>query len=240
MRNFDTTQPLGDSDPGRPSSFIRHLGGLVREPDGGISRLSTLSPSLMQDLLRFEQPGRPAEMLEVVAASLRHGRPLTVHLRCQVGLTELTILPLDRQVLCQIPMAQFLALQLTDLEVMLVEPTAGPAPATDAAPQPIAPLGPLTWELALRGARGDLLPEIPRRAAFRIPPGAELRTLDLTGTLGEAVKRLRRRTTNLRAISSWPGFDRERAMRLLNALYLQAALMISRSHPAATNDDWSD
>jgi hypothetical protein len=28
-------------------------------------------------------------------------------------------------------------------------------------------------------------------------------------------------------------------MRMLNGLYLQAALMVSRSHPAATNDDWS-
>ena len=50
--------------------------------------------------------------------------------------------------------------------------------------------------------------------------------------------RLRRATTNLREISEWPGFDRARAMRLLNALYLQAGLVISRTHPAATNEGW--
>ena len=39
---------------------------------------------------------------------------------------------------------------------------------------------------------------------------------------------------NLRDMAEWPGFDRPRAMRLLNALYLQAGLIVSRSHPAAT------
>ena len=28
-------------------------------------------------------------------------------------------------------------------------------------------------------------------------------------------------------------------MRLLNALYLQSGLIVSRTHPAATNDGWT-
>jgi hypothetical protein len=52
------------------------------------------------------------------------------------------------------------------------------------------------------------------------------------------VARLRVQTSNLREMATWPGFDRERAMRLLNALYLQAGLIVSRTHPAATNDGW--
>jgi hypothetical protein len=102
-----------------------------------------------------------------------------------------------------------------------------------------APLAPLLWELALRGARAELLPEIAGQAAYRISPGVNLRALDLSGSLAVAVSRLRRETTNLREIALWPGFDRERAMRLLNALYLQAGLMVSRTHPAATNEGWS-
>ncbi len=39
-------------------------------------------------------------------------------------------------------------------------------------------------------------------------------------------------------MARWPGFDRDRAMRLLNALYLQAGLIVSRTHPAATSDSW--
>jgi hypothetical protein len=52
------------------------------------------------------------------------------------------------------------------------------------------------------------------------------------------VVRLKRATTNLREIADWPGFDRARATRLLNALYLQSGLMVSRTHPAATNEGW--
>jgi hypothetical protein len=37
-------------------------------------------------------------------------------------------------------------------------------------------------------------------------------------------------------MAEWPGFDRPRAMRMLNGLYLQAGLMVSRTHPVATNE----
>ena len=46
-------------------------------------------------------------------------------------------------------------------------------------------------------------------------------------------------TCNLREICAMPGIDRHRAMRMLNALYLQAGLIVSRTHPAATNEGWS-
>ena len=39
-------------------------------------------------------------------------------------------------------------------------------------------------------------------------------------------------------MAQWPGFDRERAMRLLNALYLQAGLIVSRTHPEAAGESW--
>jgi hypothetical protein len=42
----------------------------------------------------------------------------------------------------------------------------------------------------------------------------------------------------LAAIATWPGFDRERASRLMNAIYLQAGLIVSRSHPDAVRDSW--
>ncbi len=99
------------------------------------------------------------------------------------------------------------------------------------------PLPVLSWEIALRGARSELLPEIAGRAAYRVSPGAALRQLALTGTLADAVARLKREATHIRDIARWPGFDDERARRLLNALYLQAALIVSRTHPAATGDD---
>jgi len=142
------------------------------------------------------------------------------------------------------PIAQFLALPLGDLSVLHVEPALLRPPgdrvrAMVGEPEHYSALGPVLWELALRGSRGELLPEIAGQAAYRISPGLNLRLLDLSGSMAEAVARLKKDTTNLREMALWPGFDRERAMRLLNGLYLQAGLMVSRTHPAATNDNWS-
>jgi hypothetical protein len=90
--------------------------------------------------------------------------------------------------------------------------------------------------LALRGSREALLPEIAGVAAYRVTPGVDLKSLDLAGSLGAAVARLRQQATPLREIAGWPGFDRGRASRLLNGLYLQSALMVTRTHPSAIGD----
>lgn len=243
---FEPTLPMETPELMRASAFRRYLDDTVRDTaPASASRLSSLSPSLMQDLLRFEQDGRQTEWLEVVAASIRHGKALTVHLNCLQRALPLTLFPVERMVHCLLPVEQLLRLPLTDIEVLHVEAAQRPPPPGpgDHSMPPeervhYSLLGPLSWELALRGARGELLPEIPPSAAYRIPPGVELKGLALEGSLAQAVQRLRRGATNLREMSGWPGFDRERAMRLLNALYLQAGLMVTRTHPAATNDGW--
>jgi hypothetical protein len=94
------------------------------------------------------------------------------------------------------------------------------------------------WEISLRGARDVLLPEIAGTAAYRMAPGVNLRGLEMPSVLAASIDRLRRRTCNLREMANWPGLDRERAMRLLNALYLQGGLIVSRTHPAAASDGW--
>lgn len=242
---FESTLPLGAPDLMRVSAFRRYLDEMVAEGDAGAStRLSSLSPSLMADLLRFEAGGRQPELLEVLAASVRHGRSLAIHLECEDRVLPLTVFPRERKAHCPVPMSQFLELRLPELVVMQVEPALLQPPAEHERSlisdfDLYVPLGPVTWELALRGARGELLPEISGLAAYRIPPGVNLQVLDLTGSMAAAVSRMQRQTTNLKEMSNWPGFDRERAMRLLNALYLQAGLMVTRTHPAATNDGWA-
>lgn len=244
---FESTLPLGAPDLMRVSAFQRYLDEMVRGHDGeaNSTRLSSLSPSLMQDLLRFDQgrPGAGLEVLEVLAACVRHARSLLIHLSDDGRVVPLTVFPIERYVHCPVPMDSFLDARLTDLQVMHVEPALLRPPGDREAAlvddlANYAPLGPLLWELALRGSRGELLPEISGLAAYRIAPGVDLKGLQLSGSLAAAVVRLKRATTNLREISEWPGFDRERAMRMLNGLYLQAGLMISRSHPAATNEGW--
>ena len=53
------------------------------------------------------------------------------------------------------------------------------------------------------------------------------------GALRSAVARLQQDAASLAEIAAWPGLSVARASRLLNALYLTGALMLSRSHPAA-------
>jgi hypothetical protein len=237
---FPSTQPP-DADPlMRLSEFQRYHQASERgeEVAAGITRLSALNPSLMQDLMRFERHQRPGDgldVLEVLAASLRHNRALLLHLQIDRHAFALTVRPQERMVWCLLSQAQLLDLRVPDLRVLRVQP-AQPAPAVDS-PQAgayhLSALGPLLWELALRGARESLLPEIDGVASYRVAPGADLKDLDLSGSLGAAVQRLRRETTPLRLIATWPGFDVDRATRMLNGLYLQAALMVSRTHPGA-------
>jgi hypothetical protein len=243
---FESTLPFDEPDLMRASAFRRQLHESARtgDADSMASRLSTLSPSLLLDLMRFEHEGEHGGVLEVLAACIRHARRLLVHLQAQDKVLPLTVFPVEHLLHCPMPMAQFMALPLDELIVLHVEPALLRPPgdrvqAMVAEPEQYSALGPALWELALRGPRAQLLPEIAGQAAYRISPGLNLRRLEISGTMADAVARLKRDTTNLREMAQWPGFDPERAMRLLNGLYLQGGLMVSRTHPAATNEGWS-
>ena len=241
---FQSTLPLGEPDLMRVSAFQRYLDDLVRvgSVDATSTRLSSLSPSLMQDLERFERDGKQSELLDVLAACLRHGYPLTVNLQWIDRVVPLTLFPAERLVHCPVSMPQFLESRLSELQVLQVEPAMLRAPghreqALVGEVHLYSPLAPLLWEMSLRGSRERLLPEIAGSAAYRVSPGVNLRGLEMPSILGAAVDRLRRRTCNLREVAEWPGLDRERATRLLNALYLQGGLIVSRMHPSASSPD---
>lgn len=242
---FEPTLPLGMPDLMRASAFQRYLDELGSDALDTVpmTARSSLTPSLAQDLMRFELGGRQTEVLEVVAASVRHAQALTLHLQVDERVLPLTLYPRDHRFHCPLPLADVLALRLSSLQVMHVEaspnrPSAHPSSAR--LQEHLHPLAPLTWELAMRGAREELLPEIAGHAAYRLAPGVDLRGLEISSVLLAAVNRLKTENVNLRRLADFPGFDRARASRLLNALYLQAGLIVSRSHPAATNDRWFD
>jgi len=231
--NFGPTRPQFDTVLPRVSDFQRRQrqAGLAA-PDGAHSTLqATLEPALLQDLQRFEggadKATRP-EVLEVVAAAVRHGRALRLLLEHDGLVLPLTVMPLERLVHAPLPLAQWGLLRWSGLKVLQVEAADSEAPVAH-----LAPLGVVLWALALHGTRADLLPEIAGPVAYRIAPSTDFSGLNLAGTLASAVNRLRRQTTPLSEISAWPGLDRERATRLLNGLYLQSGLIITRSHPAA-------
>jgi hypothetical protein len=242
---FDSTIPLGEPELLKATAYRRYLDELVSSPPvgGPSSRLSQLSPSLQADLGRFEHAGNDSEAVQVVAACIRHSSRVTVYLQCADRVVPLTVFPQQRLVHCPIEMDDLVERHLPELRVMHIEPAVLRPPGDEAhalvgEERLYHPLTPLLWELAMRGPRRELLPEIAGPAVYRVSPALEIDALPATGTVRAAVMRLRQQATSLAGLAAWPAFDRERAARLLNALYLQAGLIVSRSHPEAVRDSW--
>ncbi|MDL2338459.1 MAG: hypothetical protein QFE16_11515 [Pseudomonadota bacterium] len=248
---FDSTIPFGEPELMRASRFRHYLPRHDSPAVPGIvsPSLASLSPSLLADLQRFEFNEQRSEPLDVLAACVRHAQPVTVHLQCGDRAVPLTIFPHERQVHCPMPMDDLLAQRQPGLQVIHIEHALLPAPrdiharwvssgGLAFADLCFHPLGPVLWELALHGGRRELLPEIAGPAVYRVSLGLDFGAMRMPGTLMAAVYRLRRSTCHLREMAVWPGFDRERAERLLNALYLQAGLIVSRSHPDVVRESW--
>jgi len=244
---FPSTQPMDASDS-RPPRAGAAAPKPAAHPDVVHTALTSLSPSLMQDLTRIELGSAQRELLEVLAACIRHTQPLAITVDIAPGLAAeqhtLSIFPSERLLHCTLPMVQLLQGDLGHWRVLQVQPAQLRPPGSHdrtriGHPSHYAPLAPLLWAVALRGARDELLPELAGLAAYRVAPGISLSGLDVPAAMAQCINRLRRQTSNLREIADWPGVGSERAMRLLNALYLQSGLIVSRSHPAATNDGWS-
>lgn len=243
---FDSTIPFGEPELLKASAFRRYLAELNGDSALGraeVSRLTDFSPSLQADLQRFEQRGGGYEVVEAMAACVRHGARVTLHLQCAERVVPLTLFPYERLVHCPMPIYDLVAHHLAQMHVMHLEP-ALLRPPGDPLPEMVGdrhlhhPLNPLLWDLALKGPRSELLPEIAGPAVYRVSPGFEVHGLPMSTEVGYWITRLRQHSTSVSSIATWPGFDRERAARLLNALYLQAGLIVSRSHPDAVREAW--
>lgn len=248
---FDSTIPFGEPELIRASRFRLYLPQRADGSDLAIvsPQLASLSPSLLADLGPCAAREERTEPLDVLAACVRHAQPVTVHLQCGERAVPLTLFPHERLLHCPIPIERLLALRGSALQVIHIEPALLPAPVEatwqrdQPAPYAVAdlcfhPLGAVLWDLALHGGRHDLLPEIAGPAVYRVSYGLDMGDVAMSGTLLSAVYRLRREASRLRDIATWPGFDRERATRLLNGLYLQSGLIVCRSHPDAVRDHW--
>jgi hypothetical protein len=242
---FDSTIPFGEPELIRVSAYRRYLDDLAAEAalGGRSSRIGTLSPSMRADLYRFEQQSGSTEAVEVLAACVRHAKRLTIHFECGERVVPLTVFPQEGLVHCPMPMEELTGRNLPGLRVMHVEPALLHPPG-DSQQAMVGearlhhPLAPLLWELAMRGQRRELLPEITGPAAYRVAPALDIAGLPASGALKASMTRLRSAAATLNDIAGWPGLDRERATRLLNALYLQAGLIVSRSHPDAVRESW--
>ncbi|MDP2006172.1 MAG: hypothetical protein Q8K45_10895 [Rubrivivax sp.] len=235
-RAFPDTQPLPDTPRRRVGDLMRSVvkRGGRGNAEAGHTRLESLNPSLLQDLQRFATQYHPEDgldLLEVLAAALRHHSALQLHLQDGERLLTLTVLPARRLLRWALAAAPWQSLQLATLQVLRVAAAPGDSSDPPGPGEHEFDFSPMLWELALRGARSALLPEIAGPATYRVNPGASIDAMAPDSPLAAAVLRLRGLTTPLRDIAGWPGFDEDRAVRLLNALYLQSALIVTRSHP---------
>ncbi len=248
MSLFESTIPFGEPELLRVSDFQRYLhepgGPRARETLASVPRKPALSPSLLADLGRFEHGGQGgSEALEVLAACVRHSQQVVVHLQMGDSVVPLTVFAVERVVHCPIGLDALLLQRPTELRVLHVEPAVLRPPGDDARAligeaHHYHSLRPVLWELALRGARATLLPEIAGPVAYRVAPGLDLGGLRIAGALMAALQRLQGERVSLREMSDWPGMDAERAARLLNALYLQSGLIVSRTRPSGFGESW--
>lgn len=234
---FQSTIPFGEPELLRASSYLE---ALDEEPGSSTTsdQLATASPSLMADLQRFEHRPGGADVLEVLAACLRHSHSAAVQLDAEGFVVPLTVFPRERLYHCPADAQSYLEERLATLKVLRVE-LAVLRPPGDREEQLVAPLeayhpmSPLLWELSQQHSRNELLPEIAGPACYRTAPGVPVESLRLRPGHRLAMERMRSHPTTLRELAELPGLDRDKAARLLNGLYLQAGLIISRTLPAA-------
>lgn len=241
----ESTLPLGEPELMRASAFQRYLDELDKLPPlAGTdrSRLASLSPSLLADLERFEHRANGTEALEVLAACLRHAQQVVVHLQAGGVVVPVTVFPHQRLYHCPADPQVYLMQRLALLRVMRVEPAILQPPGHDE-PRLIGaydhyhPIGPLLWMLALHGSRTELLPEIAGSACYRTTPGLDLRSLPVDGVHRAVIRRMRDQPMSVRDIVDISGLRPEAVARLLNALYLQSGLIVSRTSPRVS-DSW--
>jgi hypothetical protein len=199
---------------------------------------NTLLPTtLLADLRQLEGRRESGDVLEILAACMRHRQSALLCLQYEDLVWPVTVFPTELVYHSPRDMALAAPSGLSALKVLSCD-APGMRPPGHWMHERVGrmehyhPLKPLLWNLALNGPRSELLSEIAGNAAYRVTLSREDRLL-APGALGPAADRLRSESASLRDIARWPGMSTDRACRLLNALYLTSALMVMRSHPAA-------
>jgi len=196
---------------------------------------STLGSSLLSDLNRFVAAPGTVELLPVMAASVRHCRALALLIQHGRALVRLSVFPRSQSFSCVVDLCSLSVSELSKLVLVHVDPEAdsdlevGTRARVDGAQ--VSRLAPLLWNLAEHGPRADLLPEISGAARYRLAAGFSPRELPVGDTTLPILRHLRGKAMSLKELTRWSGGGPERVCRLLNGLYLQSGLIISRATP---------
>jgi hypothetical protein len=198
---------------------------------------TVLPTTMLNDLRHLESRHEDADVLEVVAACLRHRQGALLCLGYEELVWPVTVFPAEMSYHSPRDMALTTPESLAQMKILSCD-APGMRPPGHWMHERVGrmehyrALKPLLWNLALHGPRNTLLAEIGGHAAYRATLSKEGRPFS-PGALGPAAERLRSDSASLREMAGWPGMSNERASRLLNALYLLGGLMVMRTHPAA-------
>ncbi len=198
---------------------------------------TVLPTTLLADLRHLEQRREHSDLLEVLAACMRHRQSALLCLQYEDLVWPITVFPGELVYHSPRDMALARAESLGTMKVLSCD-APGVRPPGHWMHERIGrmehyrTLKPLLWNIALNGPRNTPLAEIDGPVAYRTTASREDRLL-APGAMGAAAERLRRESASLRDMAKWPGLSLERASRLVNALYLTSGLMVLRSHPVA-------
>ena len=232
---FFHTVPVSASTAFRPDEWMDTVGefGSAIQRSAPCGFRSTLSPSLLSDLRRFAEGPAASDLLPVLAASVRHAQSLALHLVHAEGVIRLSVFPRDQLFHCFTDICALSARALSLLHLVYVEPELSLDPSNGkglpTTARRFGALRELLWVLAIHGPHGELLPEIGGAVRYRLSPAFSIGKLPVEPSMRTAMQRLRNEPVTLDQLAGWSILGRLRAKRLLNALYLQSGLVISRS-----------
>ena len=192
----------------RPFSPLRQTPGLDPEVRAGAGR-PVLSSAMQAEL-------------QQLAASPMH-------------ISALSVFPRDRFYQCEHELSEFEADDLALLRLVRIEPVVpllmGDMPSGKSSSFRLGPLGLLLWRLALHGPTNDLLPEIAEPARYRLTPSLHLSGLPMHGGLQTVLQKMRNQACTVHELAHETPLGPTQVKRLLNALYLQSGLIVTRSSP---------
>jgi len=201
---------------------------------------TVLPTTLVAELRQLEARRASADVMEVLAACVRHRQAALLCLQYEELVWPVTVFPSEgvyhspRDVALAAPGA-LVTLRVLSCDAPGLRPPGHWMHERIGRLEHYRALQSLLWIVALQGPRSELLAEIAGPAAYRATLSRDALPF-ASGALGPAAERLRRESVALRDIAAWPGMSTERASRLLNALYLNQGLMVMRSHPSARED----
>jgi hypothetical protein len=213
-------------------------GNATTTAPGEVAGAATTS-SLLLSLRHMQAQPHDQDLLALLLVCLRQREAVTLFMEHGPWVWPLSVYPQSqvyyspRDLSDLSALAGFSRLQLLGVSRPLLKEPSLTLAYDEAVRARFRALPPLLGELAVHGPRGNLLAEIGGRAAYRMTSAAAADLPNFAGALAAAAARLKRETMPLKDIARLPGMSLERACRLLNALYLTGALMVSRSHPAA-------